>query len=178
MKFRKKFTKPLLLIVAMATVAAVAVGGTVAWLQIGTDAAENAFVPGEVTGEIHETFNGSTKSNVYVENKSNIPVYVRVALVPTWVDKDGNILPQSASEANLNFALGSGWFKSDGYYYHKSVVAANGQTANLADKITVTGAPDGAHMDLQILSEVIQADPADAVKEAWGVTPGADGTLS
>lgn len=176
MKLNRK-SKPLVLIVAMALVATMAIGGTMAWFQVNSEKLTNTFTPGEVGGEIIEEFDGNVKSNVAVKNTGNVEAYVRVALIPTWQDENGNILPETASIDNLSFTLGKGWFAQDGYYYYKNKVAAGATTANLADKITVTGAPEGAHMNLQILTEVIQANPADAVTQAWGITPGTDGTL-
>ncbi|MGE4548346.1 MAG: hypothetical protein AB7C89_02210 [Intestinibacillus sp.] len=182
MKFtNRKFGKPLVLIVAMIMVAAAAVGGTMAWLQVSTGAQDNTFQNATITGTIVEDFSsgGSVKRNVKVQNTSNIDVYVRVALVPTWQDADGNVLPQTASASNLSFTLGANWFKgSDGYYYYKNAVAPNVGTGNLADSIEPTGGPAGAKMNLQVLSEVIQANPADAAQEAWGVTVNTDGTIS
>lgn len=176
MKLNRK-SKPLVLIVAMALVATMAIGGTMAWFQVNSDKLTNAFTPGEVGGEVIEDFDGNVKRNVAVKNTGNVEAYVRVALVPTWEDADGNILPETASIENLSFTLGSGWFARGGFYYYTNKVAAGAITANLADQITVIGAPEGAHMNLQILTEVIQANPADAVTESWGITPNSDGTL-
>lgn len=176
MKLNRK-SKPLVLIVAMALVATMAIGGTMAWFQVNSDKLTNAFTPGEVGGEVVEDFDGNVKRNVAVKNTGNVEAYVRVALVPTWEDADGNILPETASIENLSFTLGSGWFVQEGFYYYRNKVAAGETTANLADQITVIGAPEGARMNLQILTEVIQANPADAVTESWGITPNSDGTL-
>lgn len=173
-----KSGKPLVLIAAILTVLLVAVGGTLAWLQVNSGEKINTFQMAAIKGTVHETFDGSAKKDVYVQNDSNIDVYVRVALVPTWQDTDGNVLPETASADNLSFHLGSGWFQgSDGFYYYQSKVAPNSQTGNLADVITPTGGPSGAEMNLQVLSEVIQAEPADAVQNAWSVTAGTDGTI-
>lgn len=183
MKFNnQKFGKPLVLIVAMIMVAAAAVSGTLAWLQVSTGAQENTFQKATITGTIVEEFNNGDgiKHHVKVQNTSNIDVFVRVALVPTWQDANGSVLPETASVANnLSFTLGADWFRgSDGYYYYTDRVAPNTSTGNLADSITPTGGSAGAKMNLQILSEVIQADPADAVHEAWGMTVGTNGTIS
>ena len=178
MKFtNKKFGKPLVLIASMMLVAAVAVVGTIAWLQASTTRIDDTFRSAAVTGTVYEDFNGSSKQNVRVKNESNIDVYVRVSLVPTWQDVSGNILPDTASvEHNLNFTLGTDWFRSGDYYYYTGRVAPDAFTNNLAD--TIYSLPQGAAcMNLQVLSEVIQADPADAVQEAWGVTVNTDGTI-
>lgn len=169
---QRRFGKPLLLVASMLMIAAIAAGGTLAWLFVLSDTAENTFVPGKATGTIVEEFDGSTKKNVQVKNTGNVDVYIRVALVPTWEDADGNILAESATVADsLAFTLNTaGWFAKDGYYYHKARVGPDALTSILAASITPKNAPEGAKMNLQVLSEVIQADPSQAVLEAWGIT--------
>lgn len=175
----RKPGKPLTLAASLLVIAAIAVGGTLAWLFVLSNPAVNTFAPGTVTGTIVENFDGTIKSNVQVKNEGNIDVYVRVVLVPTWQDAAGNILAESATVAqNLSFTLNTNaWFQSGDYYYHKARVSPGEATAILAETITPRNAPDGAKMNLQVLSEVIQADPASAVSEAWGRAV-ADGKLT
>lgn len=79
-------------IVAVALAAVLTVGGTVAFLVASTGPVTNTFTPANVSTEIEEGFNGTTKSDVRVENKSDIPVYVRAKVVINWVDADGNVV--------------------------------------------------------------------------------------
>lgn len=72
----------------------------------------------------------------------------------------------------------SSWIKgTDGYWYYAQAVAPDALTAVLTDTATAVSAPDGYRLHLQILATAIQAQPANAVQEAWGVTL-SNGTLT
>ena len=161
---------------ALALMLTLSVGGTVAYLFTTSDTVTNIFTPAPVTCEIVETMNTekTEKTNVTVKNTSDVPVYIRVALVPTWEDADGNAVAVSASLADLNIAWGSGWhLHTDGYYYYTQTVAAGDNTSDLIETATVTTS-NGYYMDLQILAQAIQAEPSNAVFEAWGFVPGSN----
>ena len=149
-------------------------GGTLAWLAAGTEDTVNTFSPAEMKIKVDEKFDGETKRDVKVINNSETAVYIRVALVPTWVNAKGEPVAQSASLDDLTFTTElpeSGWVKgNDGYYYCKSPVSAfDGTTPALftSAKVAVTP-PDGCTMDLQVLAQAVQATPMDAVIAAWG----------
>ena len=153
-------------------------GGTLAWLAVSRGPVTNTFTPGAALAEIQEDFTqgGSAKSNVKIHVVStetdprSIPVYIRVAVVPTWEHEAGGIAPLTATLGDLNIEwnlTSSGWFEhTDGYYYYKNIVEPGGTTANLINTATVKIA-NGYHMNLQILAEVIQTTP-EAVISAWG----------
>ena len=168
----KKRLLPILLVVLL--VGLLTVGGTVAYLMQTTDPVVNTFKPNQVTVELHESFNNTTKSDVYVENTCDIPIYVRVALVPVWEDADGKVMGISASMADLDVTYGSNWKKSGDYWYYTKAVPADGVTEDLIESATVNTA-NGYKLNLQILVEAIQADGTDgsqkAVVDAWGVDP-------
>ncbi len=154
-------------LIALVLIICVAVGGTIAYIVTQTDKVENKFTPADVKIEIHETFNGTDKSSITVENVNdakNVPCYIRVKLVSNMQDKDGNV---TGSAVLGDIALGTNWFKgNDGCYYYKDVVNVGDATDNLlADGSTIkltTG------QVVEVLAEGIQATPIDAVKAAWG----------
>ena len=152
--FRK--WKWLPVVCALALTLTITVGGTLAWLVANTDSVTNTFKMGQVTPEVTEDFDGTVKENVCVQNKGDVPAYIRVALVATWEKKaeDGTTDVKPASLSDLNITLGdmeNDWLEgSDGYYYHR--------------------APAGYHMNLQVIADSIQAAPAEAVTTTWGVT--------
>lgn len=161
-----KKSKPFALLATVLIIATIGTGSTLAWLMTSSEKVENGFVVPEVAPTILEDFKdgGSVKSNVRVENtvgtgKTGIDVLIRVALVPTWQDVNGNIIPESATVAdNLAFQLNTdAWFESGGYYYHKAKVTPSGTTAILAQTIRPIGGPEGARMNLQVLAEAVQA---------------------
>ena len=177
MKNRKRNTKLFASVLAIALVLTVGVGGTLAYLIANGGSITNIFNPTQASIQIVETFDETTKEDVYVKNTCEIPVYVRVAIVPTWEDANGNPVGVSASLNDLNIDWGSDkWVEhSDGYWYYKEAVAVDTVTENLIDEATVVTA-NGYKMNLQIIAEAIQADGVNAqgtkaVFDAWGVDP-------
>lgn len=191
----RRMTKAAVLALALALVLLVSVGGTLAYLFTSTDPVQNVFAPAEMNIKVMEDeFQNQvseTKSKVYVQNKSKASVYIRVALVPTWEDSEGNAVAVAASLADLEingvagdqFKNANGWVKhTDGYFYYTSAVAAGDKTNNLIDTAVVTTSSNH-YMDLQILAQAIQAEGVDAygkrpVELAWGVTVDANGNIS
>lgn len=167
-----------ILAAALALTLIFSAGGTLAWLAASTEETVNTFSPAQMKITVDETFNGVTKEHVRVENKSETAVYIRVALVPTWVDETTHEpVAKSASLDDLTFTTElpeSGWVKGDdGYYYCTSLVPVGSYTPALFTSAVVkeNRAPDGCTMDLQVLAQAIQATPKDAVKAAWGLDP-------
>ena len=175
MKNKKRNTKLFAAVLAIALLLTVGVGGTLAYLIADGGSITNIFKPEQATIQIIEdSFNGNKKTNVCVENTCDIPVYVRVAIVPTWEDENGNPVGVSASLDDLTIEWGSAkWVKFGDYWYYKEAVAVDATTDNLIKEATVTTA-NGYKMNLQIIAEAIQADGFDAkgnkpVELAWGV---------
>lgn len=174
--------KALILMVSLVAILAVSVGGVLAWLATSSGEVKNTFAPGKTDIEIEEKFENNVKSDVYVTNKGNIPVYIRANLVFTWKDSADNIIEKPA-DATLTVTPENptGWVKgSDGFwYYTKPVAADGGKTTNLIDRATIKF-PEGKgyKMDLEVMAQSIQAEPKDAVKDAWGVTVNSDGSLT
>ena len=90
--------RPLLLLVSLVLILALAVGGTVAWLNSSSGPVTNTMIPGKVPITINETFDGATKSGVTVTNTGNIDAYIRVAIVANAVDAEGNIVNGHATK--------------------------------------------------------------------------------
>lgn len=157
--------RPLLLLASLVLLLALAVGGTVAWLNSSSGPVTNTMIPGQVPITINETFNGTTKSGVSVTNKGNIDAYIRVAIVANAVDENGNIIAGTAPSYTVNEEK---WqLLEDGYYYYKGAVAPDGTTEQLfKGDVKVTGG------ELNILAESIQVlggfDGKTASVYAWG----------
>ena len=173
-------------LIALALIFCCGVGGTLAWLATKTEPVVNTFTPAHVTCEVQEgDFNHTEKKNVYVLNTSDTEAYIRVALVPTWVNEQGNVVAEPASLGDLNITYNSsGWIKGeDGYWYCTAPINAGDRTPTLIERATVKTAND-YRMDLQILAEAIQAKGTDgngtpAVELAWpAVTVNRDKTLN
>ena len=102
---------------------------------------------------------------------STIPAYIRFAVVVNWKNTTDDTLWYISPGEVVIYAPCAQLL--NGYYY----CVADGSAVIPIDKvlsyITVTtsaSAPDDCELYVQILAEGIQCLPANAVKEAWGVT--------
>lgn len=185
---------------AVALIATLAVGGTLAWLSAYTQPVKNTFVMGHIDPEVEESFHPDqgVKSDIRVTNHGNVPAYVRVALVFTWREgaesgqnpgNTGTIVGGTPVEGtDYTFSLGQNWVKgSDGYYYYKSSVAPDGTTPDSLGEVCVQDTSEMAkqyNLDVQVIADSIQASPETAVTSQWGSRNGGavtgvntDGTL-
>lgn len=179
MKFRKhkeKGTasrKALVIAVSLMLIACLGVGGTLMYLIDKTSDVKNTFIPTEVTCEVTENFVGDVKSNVSATNTGDVNAYIRIKLVSYRVNSDGAKI--GGVVAVPSFTLGTGWVENGGFYYYTSPVAPGGSPEHaLIDSITLEdnyGDQDGGRQVIEVIAEAIQAEPATAVEQAWGVNP-------
>lgn len=151
---------------------ALAVGGTIAWLIDKDSPLVNTFDPSKVTCEVQEKFDGKVKSDVNVKNTGDIDAFIRVKLVTYRTNADGKHIGGTAEIPD--FTPGEGWVKYGDYYYYTKPVAPNAKPAtNLISSITLTDSytdADGGMQAIDVMAEAIQSVPADAVRQAWGVS--------
>ena len=185
----KRSIKPFLIAFCVCILACAAVSGSLTWLISTPEPVVNTFTPGAVTIQVDETFNGTTKSDVRIKNTGNVPAYIRVALVPAWVDDEGNIAAKPASlelndDCNIAWGKdGSGyeadWFiGSDGFYYCKTVIEPGASTPILIKSCTVKGEEHEYDFELQVIASAVQSLPTSTVGEVWPVVVSTDGTLA
>lgn len=179
----KRSVKPFLIAFCVCILACAAVSGSLAWLISAPGPVVNEFIPGEVTIQVDETFDGTTKQNVRIKNTGNVPAYIRVALVPAWVDDEGNIAAKHASLDDCNITRGDDfdqfWFKgTDGFYYCKTVIEPEGSTPILIKSCTVKGEEHEYDFELQVIASAVQSLPTTTVEAVWPVVVGTDGTLA
>ena len=155
------------LIIALALILVLAVGGTVAYIFTHTGPVINTFTPADAKITVDEQTSNNQKTSITVVNNSTgVPVYIRVKLVSNIQDNHDNVL----GAAPLGeISLGKDWIDGrDGCYYYKNVVAVGDSTSNLL--------AEGANITLtegqvvEVLAEGIQAMPKQAVIDAWGQT--------
>lgn len=175
----KRSVKPLLIAVCVLVIACTAISGSLAWLISGPQQVVNTFEAGNAAIEIVETFEDNKKSDVKVTNIGNVPVYIRVALIPAWVDDNGNIAakPASLSDCTITWgeegsgtedAPGSGWFKgSDGFYYCETAVAPGSLTPILIKECRVNDIPQEFDFELQVIASAVQSRPTSTVEDVW-----------
>ena len=164
--------RSLVLVVSLLAMMLVVAGGTLAWLT-AQDSVTNTFTPAEVSCAVEEDFDGTTKSNVNVQNTSDVPAYLRVKLVTYRVNDAGDHIGGTATIPA--FTPGEGWVEHNGYYYYTNPVEAK-KTPKVAlidsDGIDLTAYTDvdGGKQVIEVMAEAIQSVPEKAVGEAWGVT--------
>ena len=121
---RKRF---LLAMMAAVLLGASATGTSLAYLVAGTNEITNRFEGAAVKGNVEEEFDKHVKENVKVENKGSTDAYVRVVLVPNWVNQKGEVhkeAPELNHDYQLNISGGNGWILGrDGFYYYTRKVA-------------------------------------------------------
>lgn len=155
--------------------------GTAAFLIDKTHRVENVFQPSALSCEVDEEFDGAIKRNVTVLNTGDIAVYVRLKLITYRVNGQNERI---GGRAELpDFTPEEGWFVKDGFYYYAFPVAPGGEPAQPCigedgiELVEYTDA-DGGRQTVEVMAEAIQAEPAQAVQDAWGVTVSADGRIS
>ena len=143
------------------------VGGTIAFLMDKTDPVQNIFEPTDVTCYVAESFDGTTKKNVCIQNTGTTPAYIRVAIVVNYLNDKGNVCVNHNAVAvtpNSPWAVGK-----DGYYYWPDPVDPADYTGNLFDTLPLTEGEDGCRMQVEFVASAIQATDA-AVSEWKGAT--------
>ena len=188
--------RSLILLLTLVLLIGSGIGMTVGFLSTKTEPVQNDFTYGKVSCEVLETFgkenNRYIKRDVRIKNTGNTSAYIRVLLVFTWKDANGNVYvnkPQINKDYQINPDISNGWSiyqNSIGTYsyYYKYPVAAGEETPNLIDSLRqtpgVVGPENGKYaLSVEIVADAVQAEPADAVKDAWdGAKVGADGALT
>lgn len=156
------------MILATVTLLALAIGGTVAWLNAKTDPVVNSFSYGKITTEIKEEFKDNVKTNVAATNTGTADAFIRIKLVSYRTNGEGQRIGGAAPLQS--FAPGDNWVKYGDYYYYTLPVAPNHSTEILVKTITLKtyDDADGGYQSLDVMAEAIQSTPEAAVKDAWG----------
>ena len=143
-----------------------------------TDTVEMEFVPAHVASEVVENFDGVNKSSITVKNTGNIDAYLRVRMVTYWINADNEIVPVASQMPA--YTVHSDWLPlgDHTYCYVYPVAPGNTTPANLlATQMTLETSEEGYRQVVAVFAEAIQANPDNAVEEAWIVKVSDDGTL-
>ena len=178
---RIRMNKLAILFIAVVMLIGAVVGSTVAFLVTKTAPVENKFTYASVSCTVSESFNGTTKEKVQIQNTGTTDAYIRATYVVNWLNKDGSIAPVPQGTIPNGYTLSisenpdNAWTKgTDGYFYYLTPVAPGGLTDDSLVNCTVTY-PQGVEpeyiLSVEILATAVQSTPAKAVQEAWGVTP-------
>lgn len=180
--------KLLVLSATVVLLALISVGSTLGMLQTSTDTKVNPFTPGqgdigiiessgssETPGESYELdSSGSADKNVWITNPEgslNVPMYIRVRLVPVWRNSTGENAGNVDRKITYVFAGSNKWVENGDYYYYTEVVQPGETTEQLLDSVHVEGGiPEGMTLEIQVIADSIQAE-GGAAQEAWGLDP-------
>lgn len=171
---------PRRLLVAACLVVACAAAGTFAWLS-ATGVLANQFGIGIVQPSVSETLDGAVKSDVRLTNDGSTPAYMRAQVDIYWQDDGGARLwdePVAGTDYEIIWSSDVGWSQGpDGFWYWNTAVAPLGQTGVLLKSVSSASDAEDRHLVVDVSSQAIQANPADAVRQAWGCTVQSDGSL-
>ncbi len=177
------WNKKNILFVSFVLIFAIGIGATTAWLTANqgekTYVFEGANVKADIAGNIDSEY---TKiSNILGENHGNTDGFYRFVPVFAWVQAKSSpkIVHSKKPVVNADYTVsitGENWVKGeDGYWYYTLPVAGKvngtpGRTSNLYVEIKkVEGkAPEGYVLDVELISNIIQANPPKTWQEAWG----------
>ena len=181
-----KMKKSLALVVSLVLVLTVTVGTTLAYLIAESGPVKNTFTPSHVTTAVVESFDGTEKKDVKIQNTGNTDAWIRATIVVTWQDANGNVYgqkPVAGTDYSIDWGS-SDWLPDEHGYYYWTYPVAPGETTsgNLIDSITAANpntAPAGYSLCVQVLGSGIQSKPAIVFGETWnpdGIVVTSDGT--
>lgn len=173
-----KRSSKILFALLLMTVLLLCIGSVGAYMRKQTEVVENVFIPAEVSCVVDETFNGTNKTKIAIQNTSNIDAYLRLRLVTYWVNSNGEIIfekSQSLSEIDYDSNC---WIKSGDTYYYKYPVQTNKFTENLLKEDIQLGVDsNGNRQVVEVFAEAIQSKPKEAVISAWPVILDSDDNI-
>ena len=168
----KRLLTALILFLLLSASVAISV---IAYYVRSTGDVTNTFSPAVAIDPTIAEGNSNIKINV---GETNYPVYVRAAIVITWLDEDGNTIfgYNGIYDLELNLTQ-NGWVKHGDYYYFKTPVKSGGQTDVLINTCTPTENPDEYTLNVDVIAQTIQAvgntdanGEIPAYQDAWGLS--------
>ena len=160
-----RLRSPLPLIAALVLILGAAVGGTMAYFTDRAQMDVSTYEAGVVSCAI---------DSGCVVNTGNVDAYVRVTLVQNYRDENGSVCPNH--EVIQPQALGD-WVALDSFSLCYSKALAPGERSapipGAAELSSGSVADDNCVSQLILTTSAIQAQPVNAVSDAWGYTPGA-----
>ncbi len=186
---RKK--SKIILITSLALALILCVGVTLAFIFKKAEA-DNSFIPAVVLCKVHENFDGAEhtegehagnrKTEIFVENTGNCKAYVRVRLVSGWVDAANNPVGLSSVMPQITVAHADWLIGPDDTYYYAKPIEPGKWTENLCKPVVLSTSEDAngntVYQTLRVFAEAIQAVPASAATQAWGVTVDENGIIT
>lgn len=146
-----------------------------------SEKSHNTFELGSISSEINDL--SIQDNNFIVTNTSNVNTFIRVAMTINCRSIDGQYYgdaPIKNEDYQLNINSSS-WFQgSDGYYYYKNKLSPTQNTESLIQSIDILdedAIPSGYQLVIDMSASAIQANPLNAVTEAWTIVEYKNGEL-
>lgn len=163
MHARKRNSKLFGVLLSLLLVAALCVGGTLAYLKASDSPVTNTFTLADIHTHIEEDKGGNEESKkVSLTNPSTStgPVWIRArVLVSSGTAKVIFVAaaPETKAENTIYVVIGSGWTKNDtdGYYYYNNLVAVNGKTTPLVNGVYAGAGVDAGTFDVIVSGEAV-----------------------
>ena len=176
------------LVIALLFIAllAAAIPTVYAYMFRSTETLNNVFEPANVACSVDEDFvtqdEKQYKTSIMVQNTGNVDAYLRVRFVVHWEDSKGNVISKDIDLPEFTIDTNN-WIRdsNDSYtFYCKTPIKPDKLTPNLlatGQSITMTpvnipfeGVDYYYYPVIEIISEAIQSQPANAVQDSWNVT--------
>ena len=176
-KRRLRWRKEFVLLCSIAILLIGMVGGSLAYLFMGTDAVTNTFTAPEIGVTIPEHFDKDVKKDVKVTNSCDFPVYARATYVVYWLDENGNVVPTKPVEGiDYTISIGDDWEQNGDYWYYNQLLGVDENSTStdfivLCQELENGGNAQKYKLVVDVIGEVVQAEPVDAVTELWGFVP-------
>lgn len=163
-KYAKRRGVLLLIVLFVATCAAV----SIIYAKYVTDETAEPDMSIIAEGKLQITVTESEpKYTITNTSSSNIPAYVRFAVIVNWKNGDGDLWAIPPTEGVDYTITAADCTKLGDYYYYNGVRAPE---EGFPVVITPRGEKPGYTLDVQILAEGIQCLPVSAAKYAWAAT--------
>ena len=171
-KFIDKNKKYLLIVLGVILVISIT-SGTIAFYN-SISSKNNTFEVGEVKSDVSEEFDNIIKKNVSIINNGNVKEYIRVFVNIYYKDTNGVILsdtPVKDIDYSLSLSNSSNWLynSTDNFYYYKLPINPNENTDILINECKELISHIDKRLNVDILSQSIQAEPVNAVISSWHV---------
>lgn len=175
--------KAVMLLLSVLVLVVAVIGGTIAFMTSGDTPIINVFRRSVVSSRVNESFNGTMKSNVSIQNTGDTTSYIRAAIVVTWKNAENGAVYARKPIAGEDYIITlneTDWFLGDdGFYYHKAPIAKDSSTATLIYNCCPVepNTPPGYGLNVEILGSAIQSVPTRIVTSNWNVSVDNSGYL-
>ena len=178
-KRRLRWRKEFVLLCSIAILLIGMVGGSLAYLFMGTDPVTNTFTAPEIGVTIPEHFDKDVKKDVKVTNSCDFEVYARATYVVYWLDENDNVVPIKPDKVfDYTISIGDDWEQEGDYWYYNKLLGAGGTSTDTSTDFIVhcqevekSGNAQKYKLVVDVIGEVVQAEPEAAVTDLWGFVP-------